>query len=76
MEFIFSISLLALELLNHTCSDFVTVFGFRLKHYLHPRLSAPVGGQIFTRVPVTEGYGQIFSGDLEFFNEDSIIIGG
>ena len=27
------------------------------------------------RVLVTEGYGQIFSGELEFCNEDSIIIG-
>ena len=30
----------------------------------------------FHRVLVTEGYGQIFSGELEFCNEDSIIIGG
>ena len=42
---------------------------------LHSRLNAPVGGQIFTGVLVTKGYGQIFSGDLEFCNEDSIIIG-
>ena len=36
----------------------------------HPRLSAPVRGQIFTGVLVTEGYGEIFSGEV--CNEDSI----
>ena len=30
----------------------------------------------FHQVLVTEGYGQIFSGKLEFCNEDSIIIDG
>ena len=33
-------------------------------------------GQIFTGVLVTEVYGEMFSGELEFCNEDSIIIGG
>ena len=42
----------------------------------HPRLSAAVRGQMFTRVLVTQKFGQIFTEELELGNEDSIIIGG
>ena len=38
-------------------------------------LSAPVRGQVFTEVLVTEKCDQIFSGELELCNEESIIIG-
>ena len=47
-----------------------------IDHFGHPRRSAPVRGQVFTGVRVTEEYGQMFIGELELCNEDSIIIGG
>ena len=42
----------------------------------HASQSAPVRGQMFTGVIVTNKFGQIFTGELELRNEDIIIIGG
>ena len=44
--------------------------------FKHPRLSAPVRGQMLAGVLVTEKYGQIFTGELKVCNEDIVIISG